>query len=188
MTLLPLLPRTERPSVTCPSLLRRRPAVTEIVGDLSRGPLARVHDGAALVTARIRQDDGPAQFARFVLVGASSTLVYAVLYVSLAPLGYLAAHLIATVASSIMANELHRRLTFRAEDRVHWLTAQVEAGGVSIVGLLATSAALGWLNETTGTAPILLQVALVAMVTAVIGLMRFVALRWLFHASASTPA
>jgi putative flippase GtrA len=174
--------------VTCPSLLRRRPAVTEIVGDLSRGPLARVHDGAALVRVRIRQDDGPAQFTRFVLVGASSTLVYAAIYIALAPVGYLAAHLIATVASSIMANEMHRRLTFQAEDRVHWLTAQAEAGGVSVLGLLATSAALGWLNETANSAPILLQIALVAGVTALIGLMRFLALRWLFHATASTPA
>jgi putative flippase GtrA len=173
--------------VTCPPLLRRRPAVTEIVGDLSRGPLARVHDRAALVACRIRQDDGPAQFARFVLVGASSTMVYATLYIALAQLGYLTAHLIATVASSIMANEMHRRLTFRAEDRVHWLTAQVEAGGVSIGGLLATSTALGWLNETAGSAPILLQIALVAGVTALIGLMRFLALRWLFHATTPIP-
>jgi putative flippase GtrA len=174
--------------VTCPSLLRRRPAVTEIVGDLSRGPRARVHDGAAAVADRIRQDDGPAQFARFVLVGASSTVVYAVLFVALEPFGYLTAHLVATVASSIMANELHRRLTFRAEDRVHWLTAQVEAGGVSFLGLLATSAALGWLNETAGSAPVALQIALVAVVTAVIGLMRFLALRWLFRPAASSPA
>ena len=174
--------------MTCPSLLRRRPAVTDVVGDLSRGPLVRVHDGAALVSARIRQDDGPAQFARFVLVGAASTVVYAVLYIALEPLGYLSAHLIATVASSIMANEMHRRLTFRAEHRVHWLTAQVEAGGVSFVGLLATSAALGWLNETAGSAPVALQIALVAAVTALIGLMRFLALRWIFHGTASATA
>ena len=35
---------------------------------------------------------------------------------------------------SILANELHRRLTFRAEDRVNWLSAQVEAGGVAARG------------------------------------------------------
>jgi putative flippase GtrA len=123
-----------------------------------------------------------------VLVGGSSTVVYAALFVALEPFGYLTAHLVATVVSSIMANELHRRLTFRAEDRVHWLTAQVEAGGVSFLGLLATSAALGWLNETAGSAPVALQIALVAVVTAVIGLMRFLALRWLFRPTASTPA
>jgi putative flippase GtrA len=172
--------------VTCPSLLRRRAAVTEDVGDLSRGPLTRVCDGALQVPDRIREDDGPAQFARFVLVGAASTVVYAALFIALeAPFGYLPAHLFATVASSILANEMHRRLTFRAEERVHWLTAQVEAGGVSFVGLVATSVALGWLNETAGSAPLALQIALVAVVTAVIGLIRFLALRWIFRPPAT---
>jgi putative flippase GtrA len=175
--------------VTCPSLLRRRPAVTEVVGDLSRGPLTRVHDGALLWSDRIREDDGPAQFARFVLVGATSTVVYAALFIALErSFGYLPAHLFATVVSSILANEMHRRLTFRAEERVHWLTAQVEAGGVSFVGLVATSAALGWLNETAGSAPLALQIALVAVVTAVIGAIRFLALRWIFRPTATTPA
>ena len=52
---------------------------------------------------------------------------------------------------------------------MHWLTAQVEAGGVSVVGMLATGAALGLLNETATSASILLQTALVAVVTALIG-------------------
>jgi putative flippase GtrA len=175
--------------VTCPPLLRRRPAATDVVGDLSRGPLARVRMSARRLSDRMREEDGPAQFARFVLVGASSTVVYAALFIALEALfGYLPAHVVATVASSILANEMHRRLTFRAEDRVHWLTAQVEAGGVSFVGLVATSAALGWLNETAGSAPLALQIALVAVVTAVIGLMRFLLLRWIFRPSVTTPA
>ena len=80
----------------------------------------------------------------------------------------------------MLANELHRRLTFHAEDRVSWLSAQLEAGGVSLLGLLATSAALGWLDATVGSRPVL-QIALVVTVTAGIGLMRFVALRWIFR-------
>jgi putative flippase GtrA len=179
--------------VTCPSLLRRRPAVDDLVDDLvddaSRRPRTWVRDGALRMADRIVEDDGPAQFARFVLVGASSTLVYAVLYVALEPLlTYLPAHLIATVVSSVLANEMHRRLTFRAEDRVGWLTAQIEAGGVSFVGLFATSTALAWLNETAGSAPLTLQITLVAVVTAVIGLLRFLALRWIFRAAATTSA
>jgi putative flippase GtrA len=180
------LPSTERAPVTCPSLLRRRPAVPEFVGDLPRATPA--DDDAAPLLDRIRRDDATAQFARFVLVGGASTLVYAALFVALQPFGYLSAHLVATVASSILANELHRRLTFRAEHRVHWLTAQVEAGGVSFLGLVATSIALGWLNETAGSAPVALQIALVAVVTAVIGLMRFLALRWIFRPTASASA
>jgi putative flippase GtrA len=154
--------------VSCPTLLRCPPAAAERLGDLSD---------------RVRRDDGFAQFLRFVLVGATSTAVYAVLYVSLSGLGYLAAHLVSTVVTTVLANELHRRLTFRAEDRVDWFTAQWEAGGVAVIGLLATSAALTWLDSAAGSAPIILQIALVAAVTATIGMLRFLALRWIFRPS-----
>jgi len=153
--------------VTCSPLLRPA-AATERLGDLS---------------GRVRGDDGWAQFLRFVLVGGTSTAFYALLYISLSGLGldYLPAHLVATVVSTILVNETHRRLTFRAEDRVTWWTAQWEAGGVAVVGLVSTSAALTWLDSASEDAPIWLQIALVAAVTAVIGMMRFVALRWIFQ-------
>jgi putative flippase GtrA len=160
--------------VTCPPLLRP-PAAAERVGELS---------------AWVRGDDGWAQFLRFVLVGGTSTAFYALLYISLSGLGldYLPAHLIATVISTILVNETHRRLTFRAEDRVTWWTAQWEAGSVAVVGLVSTSAALTWLDSAAGSAPIWLQIALVATVTAVIGMMRFVALRWIFRPHVPVPA
>ena len=158
--------------MTCPSLLRP-PAAVERFGEL---------------TAWVRGDDGWAQFLRFVLVGGASTALYALLYVSLSDLGYLPAHLVSTVITTILVNEAHRRLTFRAEDRVDWLTAQWEAGGVAVVGLISTSAALTWLDSAAGSAPIWLQIALVATVTAVIGTLRFIALRWIFrpHSPAHT--
>ena len=152
--------------MSCPPLLRRSTEAAERLGELS---------------ARARRDDGFAQFLRFVLVGGASTALYAALYISLSGLGYLPAHLISTVLSTILANESHRRLTFRAEDRVDWFTAQWEAGGVAVIGLVSTSAALGWLDSAAGSAPIVLQIALVAAVTAVIGMLRFVALRWIFR-------
>jgi len=164
--------------VTCPSLLRHQPAAV-FLGDVAH---AR-HVRAALrrFAARLRQDDGPAQFGRFVLVGSASTVLYGVLYLAFGGLGYLPAHVAGTVASTILANELHRQLTFRAEARVNWLSAQVEAGGVALVGLLASGIALGWLNASADSAPVALQVALVAAVTGAIGLVRFVALRWIFR-------
>ena len=158
--------------MTCPPLLRP-PAAAEHLGDLS---------------ARVRGDDGWAQFLRFVLVGGASTAFYALLYVSLSSLGYLPAHLVATVISTILVNETHRRLTFRAEDRVHWVTAQWEAGGVAVIGLISTSAALTWLDSAAGTAPVWMQIALVAAVTAVIGMMRFLALRWIFRPASPARA
>ena len=152
--------------MSCPTLHRCPPAAAERLGELS---------------AWVRRDDALAQFLRFVLVGATSTALYAVLYISLSGLGYLPAHLISTVVSTIAVNEAHRRLTFRAEDRVDWLTAQWEAGGVALVGLVSTSAALTWLDSAAGSAPIWLQITLVASVTAIIGVLRFVALRWIFR-------
>ena len=165
--------------MTCPSLVRHRPTPAEFIGDVSHA--RHLRRGVTLLQARLRRDDVLAQFGRFVFVGGASTVVYGVLFVSLGALGYLTAHVAATVASSVLANELHRRLTFRAEDRVNWLSAQIEAGGVTLIGLLATSVALGWLNTSVGSAHVLLQITLVATVTAAIGLVRFVALRWIFR-------
>ncbi|MGY1702957.1 GtrA family protein [Geodermatophilus sp. SYSU D00697] len=163
----------ERNVVTCPSLICRHPALGEAVDS---------------VVARVRAEDTFGQFARFVLVGGATTLVYAALFVALEWLGYLPAHLLATATSTALANELHRRMTFRADERVHWFTAQWEAGGVTVLGLLATSAALGVLDSSAGQVSVLTQVALVVTVTAVIGLMRFMALRWIFRTPATEVA
>jgi putative flippase GtrA len=151
--------------VTCPPVL-----------DSSAEPSV----GARLLT-RFRQDDTFAQLIRFAIVGGTSTLLYALLFLTLHTFGYLPAHITATVLSSVFANELHRRLTFHADERVSWLRAQWEAGAVSLFGLLATSAALGWLHATAGDAAPAVQITLVIAVTAVIGTIRFIALRWIFR-------
>jgi putative flippase GtrA len=166
--------------VTCASLLHRGDA-TESFGDLPRTGARPDAGVAAHLVARLQRDDTPAQFARFVLVGAVTTAVYAVFFITLSGNGYLTAHLVGTAISTVLANELHRRLTFRADERVHWFTAQWEAGGVTILGLLATSSALGWLDAVTDGSNAGLQIAVVAAVTAFIGLMRFLALRWIFR-------
>ena len=178
----------ERTVVTCPSLLRRRPDATAFAGDAPQEPAHTVGEAAHIVSERIRRDDTLGQFARFVLVGGSSTALYALIFLGLEGLGYLAAHVVATVASSITANEMHRRLTFRAEERVGWLAAQLEAGGVSLFGLVATSVALGWLDATVGSSHPVLQISLVAAVTGFIGLIRFIALRWIFRPTEAVPS
>ena len=171
--------------MTCPSLLRYQPAA-EFLGDVAHARHLRA--GIRQFTSRLRRDDALAQFGRFVLVGGASTLLYGVLYVALGGLGYLPAHLTGTVASTVLANEMHRQLTFRAEDRVDWLSAQMEAGGVAVAGLFATSLALGWLHSSATAAPIGVQVAVVAGVTGAIGLVRFAALRWIFRPTETSAA
>jgi putative flippase GtrA len=171
--------------VTCPSLLRYQPAA-EFLDDVAHARHLRA--GFRRTVVRLRQDDGTAQFGRFVLVGGVSTLLYGVLYLALGGFGYLPAHLTGTVASTVLANEMHRQLTFRADERVDWLSAQLEAGGVAVAGLIATSLALGWLHSSASTAPIGLQIAVVAGVTGAIGLVRFAALRWIFRPTETSAA
>lgn len=173
--------------MTRPSLLRRRIPGRDVAGDPVAEP-APPAPWTARLADRLRQDDMLAQFARFVLVGGSTTLVYALLFITLETFGYLVAHLIATVASTVLANEMHRRLTFHAEDRVGWFTAQWEASTVAALGLLATSATLGWVNTTAAGDDVALQITAVVTVTAFIGLMRFIALRWIFRGPAVDKA
>jgi putative flippase GtrA len=178
--------------VTCSSLLSRSAAAADPPGDVEAAPAEQprgISTGTwSAVLGRLRQDDTAAQFARFMLVGAATTVIYAALFLFLRGLGYLTAHLIATSVTTVLANELHRRLTFRAEERVHWFTAQWEAGGVTVLGLLATSTALGWLDAVTATPYAAVQITVVAAVTALIGAMRFLMLRWIFRAPLTETA
>jgi putative flippase GtrA len=131
----------------------------------------------------MRQDDGMAQFARFVFVGGVSSLLYALLFVlldDLAGLGDQPANITGAIASSVLANEMHRRLTFHAGARVTWFTAQWEGGGMALLGVVATSLALGWWDATTDADGAEGRMLVVGVVTGLIGLIRFAALRWAF--------
>jgi putative flippase GtrA len=174
----------EGTTVTCPTLLRPS-AAAEVFGDLRSGLSGAAHRGAE----RVRRDDGTGQFARFVLVGGLSSAVYALLFAVLTdPVGSVAANVLGSVASSVLANELHRRLTFHAGERIDWLTAQWEGGALAAAGIVATSAALAWLTSVVGSPGVVVQLLLVGAVTGAIGMLRFVALRWAFGARAVEPA
>ena len=138
--------------------------------------------GVGRLAERLRGDDGPAQFARFVFVGGVSSALYALLYVLLDGLGDQPANVAGAVASSMLANELHRRLTFHAGERVSWFTAQWEGGGLAVAGMVATALALGWFDSVTGGDNTAADLLVVAAVTGAIGLVRFIALRWVFGA------
>jgi putative flippase GtrA len=138
--------------------------------------------------ARLHGDDPLAEFARFVAVGVLSTAVYFGVFLSLRSAGEQLANLVGAVLSSILANELHRRLTFHAAGRVGWLTAQWEGGGLAAMGLVATGVALAILDELLGAAG-WAQLLLLAGVTGAVGGVRFIALRlWVFsgHAHRAT--
>jgi putative flippase GtrA len=156
--------------VTCPSLLNRPVAVVDLVVDLAGG-----------VAALARSDRALGQFARFVMVGGFSSAVYALLFWLLRDLGGVPANVIGSALSSVLANELHRRLTFHAGERVGWFTAQWEGGALAVAGMVATSLALSWFAATVSEPAVVAELAVIALVTATIGTLRFLALRWVFR-------
>jgi putative flippase GtrA len=130
--------------------------------------------------ARLHGDDPSAQFVRFVTVGVISSLAYFTVFLLLRPFGSQLANLTGAVVSSILANELHRRLTFHANGRIGWWTAQWEGGGLAAAGLVATATALAVLEPVVSDAW-WAQVLLIGAVTGAVGTIRFVFLRlWVF--------
>ena len=173
--------------MTCPSLLRR-----PFSGGATGAPSGTSTPSPALLAwrrlrTRLHGDDAAAQFTRYVVVGVLSSALYAVAFVGLAGgFGDQTANLAGSIGSTLLANELHRRLTFHAGARVHWFTAQWEAGGLAAVGLVATSLALAGAHTLLGPIGQLWQLGLIAAVTGLIGLVRFVALRmWVFAPATS---
>jgi putative flippase GtrA len=170
--------------VTCPSLLRRSHAADAAgrhVTERTASGFQRVADAAARSREPLRGDDTLGQFARYVLVGTLSTVLYGIVFVAADVAGDQVANVAGAIASTMLANELHRRLTFHAGARVSWFTAQWEGGGLAVIGLMATSLALAGFHGLVGDVSALAQIGLVTAVTGAIGLVRFVALRaWVF--------
>lgn len=125
--------------------------------------------------------DGPPtrQFLRYVLVGAVTSALYAVVFVLVHPEGYVWANASGMILSTVVANEMHRRLTFQVAGRKAWLPAQLESGGLAAIGLGATTLALAAANSVVPGAPWPFEVALVLVATGLIGIAKFFVLRGL---------
>ncbi|WP_308166698.1 GtrA family protein [Nocardia albiluteola] len=129
----------------------------------------------------LRSDRWLAQLIRFALVGGFSNIGYFLLFMACYGGGPQLANLTGSVVSTAIANELHRRLTFRASDRVSWLTAQLEGGGLALAGLGITSAALALLDFLAPGLGDIPEAIAVIVVTAGVGTLRFLTLRlWVF--------
>lgn len=164
--------------MTCPTMALRRSAV--LLADVPSPARAAAQLGRT-VRQQLNGDGTLAQLTRFAVVGLLSSALYAAVFVTFGSLGSLAANLIGMVASTLLANELHRRLTFHASAAVSWVRAQLRGGGLAVVGLLATSYALLTLQAAVPDVSLLIQVLMIGAVTGGIGLVRFVALRaWVF--------
>ncbi len=125
----------------------------------------------------LRGDHAFAQLIRFALVGGFSNIAYALLFMTMNGIGPLVANVAGSIVSTVIANELHRQLTFNAAGRVGWFTAQWEGGGLALIGLLISTAALAGLQFWTPGLGEIAQTGAVIAVMAAIGGARFVALR-----------
>ncbi len=167
--------------MTCPTLAMRRTSL--LLGDVPDPALVA---GRAMdsIRRRVNGEGTIAQLTRFGSVGLISSLLYALTFLTFGSLGSLAANVLGMATSTLVANELHRRLTFRASAAVGWLRAQLQGGGLAVVGLLATSLALLALQAAAPDAGWPVQVLLIGAITGAIGLVRFAALRaWVFAAA-----
>lgn len=148
--------------------------------ELAEGAHARWCRGLDLVLG----DSPTGQFIRYALVGAVTSALYGLVFFLLDGSGDMVANVAGMIVSTVAANELHRRVSFHAAGRKAWLPAQVESGGLAVVALVATTVALGVANRVVPTAPWTVEVALVLVVTGLIGIVKFFALRGLVFRSA----
>ncbi|MFI9509974.1 GtrA family protein [Nocardia sp. NPDC052566] len=128
----------------------------------------------------LRGDRAFAQLVRFALVGGSSNVAYVLLFFAFHGIGPLVANIAGSIVSTVIANELHRQLTFHATGRVGWFTAQWEGGGLALVGLGISTAALAGLEIWAPGLGGAMQASAILALTAAVGGMRFLALRGLF--------
>ncbi|MFE3956126.1 GtrA family protein [Nocardia sp. NPDC059091] len=129
----------------------------------------------------LRGDAVFAQLIRFALVGGLSNVGYILLFLALYGGGPQLANLAGSIVSTALANEMHRRLTFQAADRVRWYTAQLEGGALALAGLAITSGGLAILEVTDPGIGGLTEAIAVLGITAAVGTMRFLTLRlWVF--------
>ncbi|APA97896.1 hypothetical protein NS506_03847 [Nocardia seriolae] len=129
------------------------------------------------VMGYLRGDHAFAQLIRFALVGGFSNISYALLFMALSGTGPLVANIAGSMVSTVIANEVHRRLTFNAAGRVGRVKAQWEGGGLALIGLVVSTAALAALNFWAPGLGQLAQAGAVIAIMAAVGGLRFLALR-----------
>ena len=149
--------------------------------------LGGADNGAGMTLATLTRSGGPAvariatgragwfaQLVRFGLVGGAASVVQLGLYAFLAvSVGSLLANVVSWLVSTIIATEAHRRYSFRTPGAGP--TGDHTVGMVtSLLTLLLSTVALAALENPVGVSGVLALVA----VNGIVGVLRFVALRW----------
>ncbi|GAB2647039.1 GtrA family protein [Nocardia goodfellowii] len=132
----------------------------------------------------LRGDRATAQLIRFAAVGGFANLGYLLPFLLLYGSGVQLANLVGSILSTVLANELHRRLTFRSATRTTWYSAQLKGGGTAVAALAASSGTLALLGELAPGLRGPGEAAAVMTVSGIVGGLRFLSLRhWVFRAA-----
>ena len=120
--------------------------------------------------------------ARFVLIGALSTIAYAAMYLVLRMwLGPDGANALALACTAIANTQANRRYTFGVRGRVGLLTQHATGVVVFLLALGLTGGALGVLHGLDPTAPHVLEVIVLVVASAFATITRYAVLRsWVF--------
>ncbi|MGW1869984.1 GtrA family protein [Streptomyces mauvecolor] len=117
-----------------------------------------------------------AAFGRFAGLGGGVTLASSVVLVLLSQwVPWVAANALTTVASAVVATELHARVSF-GHGRPGW-TGHLKSAVTVALGWLVTSAAVGSLAALRPGAGLVLQQTVYLSATALVGIGRYLALR-----------
>lgn len=137
------------------------------------------------------RDDGPeltgvpsgmtGQVIRFVAVGVTSTLVYALLYVLLhAYVGAQAANFAALAITAVLNTAANRRFTFGVRGRAGLLRHHLFGWGVFLFGWAVTAGALAGLHAVIPDSGRGIELAVLIVANLVATATRFAGLRWIF--------
>jgi putative flippase GtrA len=121
--------------------------------------------------------------ARFLAIGAASTLAFALLYVALHPLaGAVGANAVALALTAVGNTAANRRLTFRVRGREGVVRHHARGAAVFALTLALTTGALTVLHALDATPARWLELAVLVAATLTATVTRYVALRtWVFR-------
>ena len=117
---------------------------------------------------------------RFVVAGLLGNVAHAVVFLLLGALTASPAtfnNVVAVVVSTLVANELHRRFTFRGARSTSWFKGHGLGGAAAAVGLVLSTAALSAWHHVVPGAGAASALAVVHTVTGLVGLTNFLVLR-----------
>ena len=117
---------------------------------------------------------------RFFVAGVTASASYGLVFLLLGAVTPANAHVlnvIATIASTLVANELHRRFSFRGASNASVSRGHGVGGVNAVVGLLLSTLALAGWHHLVPDAGNTSSVVVVYAVNAVVGLFNFLTLR-----------